>query len=335
MALESWQLDTIPVADRDEAWRDVVNTTHLPWELARRADARPPRRTWVRRRRLGDLRLVDCRCDPCSGRRHRSSLLGTDGEYIGVLVIDEGAEVLAQSGHEVLVEAGDIVAWDSVRPAEFAVLEPLRKQTLLVPRSRFQQLLPRPELVTARKVPTTATAHVLRGYLRSLSRADLDPAAAFAAGNAALELLAATLGAITTPSRAATRDGLRLTIKQHIEAHLGDRDRVRPRRIADDFAMSVRTLHALFHDADDTVGAYVRRRRLHRARAELLRPPWPTVTTVAHRWGFSDAANFSRAYRAQFDESPSTTQRDARPSTPYQPAAGGVGSGFLREEIDR
>lgn len=320
MTLESWQLDTIPVADRDEAWRGVINATHLPWSLDRLHDPAPQSGTWVRRRHLGDLSLIDCGCAPCAGRRARSDLLGTDGEHIGLLLISRGTEVLEQSGHEVVVRAGDIVAWDSVRPARFAVLEPLRKQTLLVPRARFQQLLPRPELVTARKVPATATGEVLRSFLGALARTDLDPAAAFAAGNAALELLAATLGAITTPSRAATREGLRLRIRQHVEAHLADPDVVRPQRIADDFAMSVRALHALFADADDTVAAYVRRRRLVRARSDLLRPPWPTVTDVAHRWGFSDAANFSRAFRAQYGETPSGAQRTAR-------AAAGSASG--------
>jgi hypothetical protein len=97
-----------------------------------------------------------------------------------------------------------------VRPARFAVLEQLRKQTLLVPRPRFQQLLPRPEL--GHCAPGAADRDRRGPALLPGSRArtDLDPAAAFAAGNAALELLAATLGAITTPSRAVTRDGVRL-----------------------------------------------------------------------------------------------------------------------------
>lgn len=309
---QSWHLDTIPVADRDEVWRDVINTTHLPWSLDRPRTSAPQLGTWVRRRLLGDLSLLDARCAPCSGRRRRRDLTSTDGEYVGVLMIHEGTEVVRQSDHEVVVNAGDIVAWDSVRPAQFAVLEPLRKQTLLVPRARFQQLLPRPELVTATRVPRTPAGDVLRSYLRSLTHADLDPAAAFAAGNAALELVAAALGAITTPNRTAGRDGLGVMIRQHIELHLHDRDALRPPRIADEFAMSVRALHALFHDSDETVGAYVRRRRLHRAHTDLTRSPWPTVTTVAHRWGFSDAANFSRAFRAQFGESPSGAQRSVR-----------------------
>jgi AraC-like DNA-binding protein len=315
MALESWQLDAVPAADRDELWRHVINVTHLPWSLDTVRDPAPVTETWVRRRPLGDLSLIDCRAGRCAGRRRDRDLAATDGEYIGVLLVRQGAEVLVQSGHDVVVRAGDIVAWDSLRPARFAVLEPLRKQTLLVPRARFQQLLPRPELAIARRVPPSAATDLLRAYLGSLARADLDPATAFAAGNAALELVGAALGAVITPSRAATREAMRVRITQHIEARLGDRAALRPRRIAADNAISVRTLHSLFQSADDTVGAYVRRRRLHHARAELTRPPWPTVTAVAHRWGFSDAANFSRSFRAQYGQAPSEARDVARSAT--------------------
>src|SRR5690606_18872820 len=134
------------------------------------AEPAPASGNWVRRRRLGDLSLIDCRAGRCSGRRRPRDLTGTPGEYIGVLLVGQGTEVVAQSGHEVVVRAGDIVAWDSVRPARFAVLEPLRKQTLLVPRARFQQLLPRPELITARKVPPGPASDLLRTYLGSLAR---------------------------------------------------------------------------------------------------------------------------------------------------------------------
>ena len=315
MAVESWQLDAIPVADRDEVWRHVVSATHLPWTLDVPRDPGPVAGTWVRRRELGDLRLIDCHAAPCAGQRQRRDLAGTDGEYIGVLLVSAGMEVLSQSGHELLMRPGDIVAWDSVRPARFAVLEPLRKQTLLVPRGRFQQMLPRPELVTARHVPAGAGTDLLRSYLRALSGADLEPAAAFAAGNAALELLGAALGAVITPNRAAARDAMRARITQHIEARLGDREALRPRRIAAANAISVRSLHGLFQETGDTVGAYVRRRTLHRARTELTRPPWPTVTAVAHRWGFADAAGFSRSFRAQYGQAPSDAQRQARGAT--------------------
>jgi len=54
---------------------------------------------------------------------------------------------------------------------------------------------------------------------------------------------------------------------------------------------------------------YIRRRRLERARADLLAatPARTAVGEVAARWGFYNASSFSRLYRAHFGESPSTT----------------------------
>jgi AraC family ethanolamine operon transcriptional activator len=53
---------------------------------------------------------------------------------------------------------------------------------------------------------------------------------------------------------------------------------------------------------------YLRLRRLHRVRAALLEAgPGATVASVASSFGFSDLGRFASAYRALFDEAPSTT----------------------------
>ncbi|MCA1845796.1 MAG: helix-turn-helix domain-containing protein [Actinobacteria bacterium] len=304
--METWEINQMPVDEREEAWRELVSTTHLPWSIDLAGDDVPSEsREWIRRRHLGDIDLIDCVCGPCSGRRNPSDLRRSPGEYVGVLVLHEGKELLSQAERETVLSAGDVVAWDSVDEARFAVLEPLRKQTLLVPRPRFQQLIPRPELAIARAVEAGPTVDLFTSYLRFLTTVELEPVAAAAAGNAALELLGALLGSVIAPSRSALRDALRVKVKEYIERRLADAD-LKPRRIAEANALSVRSLYSLFEEEGDTVGAYVRRRRLARAHAELTRPgTGPSVTDVAMRWGFADTAHFSRSFRAQYGASPS------------------------------
>ena len=55
--------------------------------------------------------------------------------------------------------------------------------------------------------------------------------------------------------------------------------------------------------------AYVRRIRLGRVRAELLRsdPSTVRVTDVAMRWGFMHLSRFAEQYRELFNELPSVT----------------------------
>lgn len=89
----------------------------------------------------------------------------------------------------------------------------------LVPRRRFQQLVPRPELATARKLSSGPAVELFTSYLRFMSSMEVAPAAAQAAGNAALELLSAAMGSVLVPNEAAVRDGLRVKAKEYIEAH--------------------------------------------------------------------------------------------------------------------
>jgi transcriptional regulator GlxA family with amidase domain len=57
---------------------------------------------------------------------------------------------------------------------------------------------------------------------------------------------------------------------------------------------------------------YLRRLRLHRARAELAAhgPNELTVTAVASHWGFLHMSRFAEQYRQLFGESPSETLKN-------------------------
>jgi transcriptional regulator GlxA family with amidase domain len=73
--------------------------------------------------------------------------------------------------------------------------------------------------------------------------------------------------------------------------------------------VSARTLQAGFLAAYGVSPmAYVQRRRLARAREDLLSAaPGTTVAEIARRLGFVAAGRFSLAYRRCFGESPSQT----------------------------
>ncbi len=75
--------------------------------------------------------------------------------------------------------------------------------------------------------------------------------------------------------------------------------------------MSVRALHALFEDADASVAGLVRRERLQRCLEDLRRPNGGSVTDIAFRWGFCDAAHFSRVFKREYGGTPSEVRHAA------------------------
>lgn len=83
--------------------------------------------------------------------------------------------------------------------------------------------------------------------------------------------------------------------------------------VARELGVTLRALEIGFRKQTDMCpSSYLKKVRLHRARAELLASDG-TVGQIAMNWGFAHAGRFSRAYRMEFGESPSETLRRTRP----------------------
>jgi AraC-like DNA-binding protein len=126
-------------------------------------------------------------------------------------------------------------------------------------------------------------------------------------------LLAARLdGAWTTPL--AREHLLQPRILDYLGRHLTEPD-LTARRVAEAHHISVRYLYAVLQRTGIVLGEWVRARRLEGSRRELARPEArrSTIASVGRRWGFTDAATFSRAFKAQFGLSPTEWRNLPRP----------------------
>lgn len=101
----------------------------------------------------------------------------------------------------------------------------------------------------------------------------------------------------------------------YIEAHL--REPITMADIAAYANISLRSIQQGFkEELGTTPTAYLRDRRLERARAELsdaLPSDGVTVTEIAEHWGFSHLSYFATLYRRRWGESPSDTLRGRPP----------------------
>ncbi|ELS57326.1 helix-turn-helix domain-containing protein [Streptomyces viridochromogenes] len=98
---------------------------------------------------------------------------------------------------------------------------------------------------------------------------------------------------------------LRQQIGAFIEHRLGDWE-LTPAAIAEAHHISVRYLYQVFDTHQMTVAAWIRHCRLEHCHRDLADPRLRTrsIRAIASRWGFSDAAHFSRAFRAAYGMSP-------------------------------
>lgn len=288
---------------------ESVSLSHLPWDLDLAGDLTPS----VTSTDLGDSWVVGCRIGRMLGRRRKPELRRTPGEYVAVLMVHRGTEVLVQHGRTAEVSAGTAALWDGVRPVECFTAKGLVKHTMFVPRSVLAEALPDLDTALIRTIPDSVRLRLLSSWLQTtMSQPDLGDATAMAE-RMAVDLLRSAL-AHDTGRAADPHEVLLLQVKTFLDAHLGDPS-LTLGAVARANAISLRYLHLLFHSSGDTARGYLRRRRLERAQHLLLGTDI-TVSEVAARSGFDSPSAFSRAYRARYGIAP----RDARRLGDPQPS---------------
>lgn len=305
--VERWNIGNLSPADRVEQWGEVLAETHLPWTLDRAYEDRGRYRAWVERRRMGPLSIVDCGCDPCGGSRGAREIRATDAEWVTILINLRGRELLEQGGASVELRPGAGVAWQSTQPARFAVLTPLRKRSVLVPRAALRDVCTGVDLpgglVLREEAPET---RLLLSFLDKAVQTlpELDAVSQATAARVTLELLACALRPEQGCASSSRREALHARMCAYIERNLAE-SWLRPQTLAAASGVSLRTLQVVFAEREESAADYIRRRRLARCHADLSNPlDGASVTDVAFRWGFVDAAHFSRVFKRRYGVSP-------------------------------
>ena len=296
--------DLLPSPRQYEAWRDAVSSTHLAWDLPRRSESAFKGR--IRRQSLGAADIIQCACDPCHGRRGRAEIAHSAEAAYGLLYVVGGRERIIQDDAEITLRAGTFILWDSTRRIDFRVPDSLQKITLMLPQSLLESVLPNARDLTG--IPVNAregSGALFATHLRSLARqgAELPPAQHGAVLQATLALMAAALETVVASAGADHRRSQMTRISAHILKNLSDPS-LSPERIAAALGLSLRQLHRVFGASGWTVERWLWHQRLLRCRQALdLREKTP-ISQIAFRWGFSDAAHFSRAFREAFGCAP-------------------------------
>jgi AraC-like DNA-binding protein len=152
----------------------------------------------------------------------------------------------------------------------------------------------------------TPMAQILMSHAGMLQRTvgRLGPDEARTARNALLELVKGLILSGFDDREPTFTPTLVQAAKELAEARLTDAG-LSTATIAAQLHVSARTLQRAFADRDESLTAFIRRRRLEEAAQAFLRPgSRPTVSQAAAIWHFTDGSHFIRCFRKEFHATP-------------------------------
>ncbi|WP_063794187.1 helix-turn-helix domain-containing protein [Streptomyces graminilatus] len=316
MTCALFRTEDVPREDRFDYWRDLIRLTRTSDIIsAHSADF------WAEHRlmELGPVVVWPSAFLPTRYRRTAKMVRQSDPEMYhltllldGELAIDHGGRYGAVGSYD--LHLGDSSAPYDVRPTDDHERRAVRgigvdfaRALLPLPPNEMRTLVGRG--LSGRDGAGALLAELLVGLGR---RPDtVRPADAARLGTVVLDLISVCFAQALNTERCLPQESrqqaLALRIRAFIRQNLHDPE-LTPSAIAEAHHISLSYLHRIFREQspDVTVAAWIRGLRLENARHDLedrsLRGT--AIKTVAARWGFARASDFTRAFRSAYGISP-------------------------------
>ncbi|MBP1318264.1 helix-turn-helix domain-containing protein [Herbaspirillum sp. 1130] len=313
--------DDIAQAERNKVWKTWLSTyvARNPDDLTDSGISFSPGNTLgfrgcIEYGDLGDANLCRVRSDACRYVRQPAKTQDASGTAMIVLQT-RGTSVFRQGQRQDVLRPGDWSLYDTARAFSIASEEAGEHLVLLHPRSAEPPLQAAFGQFAARSFGCTGIERMVREQISSAFREchTMPLRTGNVVANSILQLVASALEASNDHPVSAAM-GLRQRIMQFIDEHLGDEHLTVP-RIAEAFGYSSRQIHRMFSDETGmTVAQYLWQRRLAQSLKDLQDSEQAgcTITEIAFRWGFSNAAHFSHAFKQAYGLSPRECRVAAR-----------------------
>ncbi|WP_443068697.1 helix-turn-helix domain-containing protein [Streptomyces sp. NBC_01361] len=320
--------DSVPTDHRQTYWREALSRTFAAVDIAVSDEVCSGT---IRTSRLGHLKVATVEGGPLWVRRTPQLIARGEEEYLVVKLLVRGVAMVEQDAREGHLHPGEIVFCDLTRPMRMEFLHPFQTKSLVLPRRLLDLGESDLQRLTATPIsPDTTLGSLLSPFLTQLvDTAETYPSATGEVlARHIVDLLTVLAGERLHQEVGDTPSAARVLlprIQGFIDQHLADPD-VTPEVIARAHQISVRYLHRLFETEDVTVGRWIQRRRLQECRRELARgqAAGRTIAAVAHQWGFTSAAHFSRVFRAAYGMSPAEWRDSAALASRTPPSPSGV-----------
>ncbi|HUG24413.1 helix-turn-helix domain-containing protein [Piscinibacter sp.] len=249
-------------------------------------------------------------------RRTPDLIARANEDHFLVSIQTRGRGVVSQDGRDAVLAPGDFALYDSTRPYQLTFDDDFQQFVLKLPGPTLRSALRDTQQLTATRVGGDRGAgHLMIQMIRTLAEdvGSLAPESAVAVADSVSQILLAglaTLPAAKAPPVSHLTAYHREQIKALVRARLGDPE-LDVAQIARALRLSPSSVHRAWSGEPCSLSHWIWSQRLHAAHRDLCDPSMAArgVSAIAFAWGFSDAAHFSRAFRARFGCSP----RDIRP----------------------
>ncbi|WP_225994140.1 AraC-like ligand-binding domain-containing protein [Actinomadura rudentiformis] len=308
----------LPAGERFSSWLELVSQTVVPVEVD--SDAAADSKATIRTVELGEVTVMSLAIPPARARRTSKLIRRSDPELFQLGLNVQGPAQTSQHGRTVALNSSDMVLFDSSHPFHNVSGNHGRSGTdmmVLFPR----RLLPLPESKVGKLLVTALPGHdgmgaLVASHVRGLIKhsGQCRPVDAARLSAVTVDLIAAMLAHHLDEDRVLPEDTSRraLLVRVHafIDQHLSDPE-LSPQTIAAAHHISLRSLHRLFQTQDSTIAGWIRDRRLERCRCDLSDPMLADrpINAIAARWGFTNAAHFTRAFQAAYGLRPNDYRR--------------------------
>lgn len=327
--------DDLPMADRFECYRALLGTLPVPVDIrTRRPDDFSVRMSAARLGPVTVVRLASRTAEPYQVDRTPALIRRSDPEAYRLVLNCRGRSALTHAGRDAALGPRDLALYDTSLPfhgwrgsaapgagparstpgpgpgSDIWIMATFPRPLLSIPPRRIGPI------VGARLSGQDGLGALMSGFLARLAfnAAPCQPAQAARLGAVFTDLLAVLLAhaldaeALAPPECVEQARWLR--IQEYIESRLGS-PALSTATVAAAHHISTRCLQKLFQAHGHTVAGWIRTRRLECCRRDLADPALADrpVHTIGTRWGFPDAAHFSRVFHAAYGLSPSRFRR--------------------------
>ncbi|WP_019809619.1 helix-turn-helix domain-containing protein [Saccharomonospora halophila] len=305
--------DDLPAAERFDHCRALMEPAPAPLEPVC-ADPAGFRMSQVDVT-VDSLRVWTMEFAPVTFRRTERLIERSDPETYNVVLVRAGAMDRVAATGETAYGRGDLHVDDSSRPYELRArgAPTISCAGVEIPRALLPVPGDRADLLIGRRLSgRDGFGALLAGTLAQISadhgsyRPEDEPHLATVVCDLVAGLFARVVGedadAVTPESR---RRVLLQRVRSFIDQRLHDPE-LTPGVVAAAHHISTSYLHRLFQEDGVAVAAWIRRRRLERARRDLTDPVLSTVPVhhIAARCGFRHHAAFTRAFRTAYGVPP-------------------------------